>query len=70
MDLVESPAPFEFVLIPERSIEDAGDFAEGKSPSREGLFSILDKESRAAQILFCKFVEHQTEGRFWFSMLR
>ena len=24
----------------------------------------------AAQFLFCKFVEHQTEGGFWFSMLR
>ena len=24
----------------------------------------------AAQFLFCKFFEHQTEGGFWFSMLR
>ena len=25
---------------------------------------------RAGQFLFCKLVEHQTEGGFWFSMLR
>ena len=24
----------------------------------------------AAQFLFCKLIEHQTEGGFWFSMLR
>jgi|GEM_PF-2385286 len=24
----------------------------------------------AGQILFCKLIEHQTEGGFWFSMLR
>jgi hypothetical protein len=46
MDLVESPAPFEYALISERSIEDAGDFVEIKNPSREGLFSILGKGSR------------------------
>ena len=24
----------------------------------------------AAQFLFCKLIEHQTEGGFWFAMLR
>ena len=30
----------------------------------------LHKQLEAAQFLFCKLIEHQTEGGFWFSMLR
>jgi hypothetical protein len=46
LDAIQSPAPFEYALIPERSIEEAGTFVECAKPSREGLFSILDKEAR------------------------
>jgi hypothetical protein len=30
----------------------------------------LGRSGRAGQFFFCKFVEHQTEGGFWQSMLR
>ena len=34
------------------------------------LGALDDKIELAAQFLFCKLIEHQTEGGFWFSMLR
>jgi len=42
-------------------------------PKLGGVFYTLeqtDTPKPAAQVLFCKLIEHQTEGGVWFSMLR
>ncbi len=46
LDLVECPAPCEYLLVSEKQIEAAGEYVESDALDREGLFAILDKESR------------------------
>lgn len=46
LDLSESPSPYEFALIPETSIEEAGIYVENGGADWDGLFEILDKNMR------------------------
>jgi len=46
IDLSRVPAPNEFSLIPESSIEAAGDQAEQGRLDRESLFKVLDETAR------------------------
>jgi hypothetical protein len=42
----------------------------GSSKAYKAQYKLLQGSTQAAQVFFCKLLEHQTEGWGWFSMVR